>query len=218
MGAPSPAAIRDRLGQSFALDRLWRETMGLPEGDTKEGALRAVVEVLEGAGIRYALIGGVAVQLYSREPRTTLDVDLAVERYDLVPRDALLKAGFVHEGRHEHSDNWRAPGAHPRKERTAIQFSSEDVGIDDAVARAQLVDGGGYKLRLATTADLLVLKLAAAEEPTRRASKRRIDVLDIINLAEEYPEAARSIPMLRQRVDRLSSKLLTLGKSRSPER
>jgi hypothetical protein len=86
------------------------------------------------------------------------------------------------------------------------------------VARAQLVDGGGYKLRLATTADLLVLKLAAAEEPTRRASKRRIDVLDIINLAEEYPEAARSIPMLRQRVDRLSSKLLTLGRSRSPER
>jgi predicted nucleotidyltransferase len=192
--------------------------MGLPEGDTKEGALRAVVDVLERAGTRYALIGGVAVQIYSKEPRSTLDVDLAVERYDLVPREALLKAGFTHEGRHKHSDNWRAPGTSPRKERTAIQFSSEDVGIDDAVARAKVVDGGGYKLRLASTSDLLVLKLAAAEEPTRRSAKRRIDLIDIINLAEEYPAAARMVPMLRQRVERLSSKLLTLGRTRGPER
>jgi predicted nucleotidyltransferase len=183
MGAPSAAAIRDRLKQGYALDRLWRETMGLPEGDTKEGALRAVIAVLEAAGTPYAVIGGVAVQIYSQEPRTTLDVDLAVKRFDQIPRDALLRAGFVHEGRHEHSDNWRAPGSQPKSERTAIQFSSEDVGIEDAVARAQVVDAGGYRLRLASPADLVVLKLAAAEERTRPPSKRRIDLLDIINLA-----------------------------------
>jgi hypothetical protein len=218
MGAPSAATVRDRLGQSFALDRLWRETMGLPEGDTKEGALRAVVEVLEATGTRYAVIRGVAVQIYSREPRTTLDVDLAVARFDQVPRDALLKAGFAYEGRQAHSDNWRAPGARPKKERTAIQFSSEDVGIEDAVARAQLVDAGGYRLRLASPTDLLVLKLAAAEETTRRPSKRRVDLLDIINIAEEHPTAAKGVPKLRQRVERLSSQLLTLGRSRGHER
>jgi len=192
--------------------------MGLPEGDTKEGALRAVVEVLDAAGTPYAVIGGVAVQIYSREPRTTLDVDLAVARFDQIPRDALFKAGFVHEGRHEHSDDWRAPGPRPKSERTAIQFSSEDVGIEDAVARAQVVDAGGYRLRLASPADLLVSKLAAAEERTRRPSKRRIDLLDIINLAEEHPTAAKTVTMLQQRVEQLTSELLTLGKTRAPER
>ncbi|HVV48248.1 MAG TPA: nucleotidyltransferase [Polyangia bacterium] len=192
--------------------------MGLPEGDTKESALRAVVKVLEAAGTRYALIGGVAVQIYSQEPRTTLDVDLAVARFDDIPRDALIEAGFVHEGRYEHSDNWRAPGPRPKKERTVVQFSSEDVGIEDAVARAKVVDAGGYRFRLASPKDLLILKLAAAEEPARRPSKRRIDLLDIINLAEEHPTAAKAVPMLRQRVERLSAKLLTLGRARGPER
>jgi len=72
------------------------------------------------------------VQLHSQEPRTTLDIDLAVRTFADIPRDALTKAGFIHEGRHQHSDNWRAPGSGPRAQRTAIQFSSEDVGIDVA--------------------------------------------------------------------------------------
>lgn len=185
--------------------------MGLPKGDTKEGALRMVVEVLENTGTRYAVIGGVAVQIYSREPRTTLGVDLAVARFAEVPREELLKAGFSYEGRYEHSDNWRAPGAGPKAERTAIQFSSEDVGIADAVARAQIVDAGGYHLRLASPVDLLVLKLAAAEEPTRRASKRRIDLLDVVSLAEEYPADAEGVPMLHERIERLSATLLKLS-------
>lgn len=158
------------------------------------------------------------MQIYSQEPRTTLDVDLAVTRFDQIPRDALVKAGFIHEARHEHSDEWRAPGAQPKSERTAIQFSAEDVGIEDAVARAEVVDAGGYRLRLAAPADLLVLKLAAAEERTRRPAKRRIDLLDIINLVEDHPDAAQTVPLLRQRVERLNAELLTLGRSRGPER
>jgi Nucleotidyl transferase AbiEii toxin, Type IV TA system len=192
--------------------------MGLPAGDTKEQPLRAVVSVLESSGTSYAVIGGVAMQLYSREPRTTLDIDLAVVRYDKIPRAELTKAGFVHEGRHPHSDNWRAPGSGPRLQRTAIQFSSEDVGIDSAVARARTVDAGGFQLRLATAGDLLVLKLAAAEEPRRRPSKRRQDLLDIITLAKEHAAAAAKVPRLRERVERLTSKLLTLGRTRGPER
>ncbi len=192
--------------------------MGLPEGDTKEQPLRSVVSVLEASGTSYAVIGGVAMQLYSREPRTTLDIDLAVVTYDKIPREALTKAGFVYEGRQAHSDNWRAPGPGPRQRRTAIQFSAEDVGIDAAVARARAIDAGGFRLRLATPADLLVLKLAAAEEPRRRPSKRRQDLLDIITLAEEHPSVVRAVPQLRERVERLSSKLLTLGLKRGPER
>jgi hypothetical protein len=218
MGEPKSGEIQERLGQSYALDRLWRETMGLSPGDTKEQPLRAVIAVLEASGTAYAVIGGVAMQLHSREPRTTLDIDLAVKTFADIPRDALMKARFEHEGRHPHSDKWRAPGAGTRTQRTAIQFSSEDVGIDAAIAGARTVDAGGFDLRLAGPADLLVLKLAAAEEASRRPSKRRQDLLDIITLAEEYPEATAALPDLRRRVERLSRKLLTVGRDRGPER
>jgi hypothetical protein len=217
MGQPTPAQIQQRLHQSYALDELWRETMGLPPGDTKEQPLRAVIAVLESTGTPYAVIGGIAMQLHSREPRTTLDIDLAVRTFAEIPGDALTKAGFVHEGRQAHSDNWRAPGPSPRAQRPAIQFSSEDVGIDDAIARAHPVDAGNFRLRLASPPDLLVLKLAAAEEPTRRASKRRQDLLDIMTLVDEYPELATHIPELQRRVERLTRTLLTIGRS-GPER
>jgi hypothetical protein len=178
-----------------------------------------VIQILtEASRTTYALIGGVAVQLYSSEPRTTLDVDLAIVLYDLIPHDALLEAGFVHEGRHPDSDNWRAPGQGPQSQRTAIQFFSEDVGIESAVLRARTVDLGDFQVRLASPADLLALKLAAAEEPRRRPSKRRQDLLDIITLAEEHPSEAATVPQLRERVEQLTSKLLTLGPTRGPER
>ena len=132
---PSAADIRSRLQQGYALDQLWRETVGLA-GDTKEPALRTVVEVLDASGTQYAVIGGVAMQLHSREPRTTLDIDLAVRHVGDIPRDALLKAGFEHEGPFPRRDNWRAPGTGARAQRKAIQFSAEDVGVEDAVTRA----------------------------------------------------------------------------------
>ncbi len=185
--------------------------MGLSPGDTKEEPLRRVISVLHASGTAYAVIGGIAVQLHVREPRTTLDIDLAVVKFDDIPRDALMQAGFEHDGRHEHSDNWRAPGTGPRSERTAIQFSAEDIGMAETVRRALQVDIGGLQLQLATVADLLVLKLAAAEEPRRRQSKRRQDLLDVITLAEEYPEAAATLPDLKERVARLASTILTIG-------
>src|SRR5438067_233773 len=140
MGSPTKATVRDRLAVGQALDRLWSETMGLPDGDAKAKPLYFLAELLAREGGEYALIGGVAVQLQTSEPRTTLDIDLAVRSYADVPRAALLAAGFEHTGRHEHSDNWRAPGTGPLKLRTAVQFSADDVGIAEAVEHATSVD------------------------------------------------------------------------------
>jgi hypothetical protein len=179
-------------------------------GDTKEGPLRQVVAVLEATRTAYALIGGLAVQLHSEEPRTTLDIDLAVATFAELPVEELTRAGFEHEGRFAHSDNWRAPGSAARKQRTAIQFSAEDVGIASAVEHARTVEIDGMILRVAIPADLVALKLAAAEEPSRRAKKRRQDFVDIITLVEEHPEAARAVPDLRERLDRLRSVILTV--------
>ncbi len=147
-----------------------------------------MAELLNRAGVSYALIGGVAVQIRTTEPRTTLDIDVAVPRFDDVPRAALLAAGFDHTGRDEHSDNWQAPPTGPGSPRTAVQFSAEDVGFADAVAHAELTDlADGLRIRVATPADLIVLKLAAAAEPRRRPSKRQHDLADVVALMEEYP-------------------------------
>ena len=81
-----------------------------------------------------------AVQLYSGEPRSTKDIDIAVPTFADVPRAALERAGFTYEGRFPHSDNWRAPGPRARKDRIAVQFSAEDIGLADAVAHAKSVD------------------------------------------------------------------------------
>src|SRR5437773_9743191 len=143
MRIPRSAKARERLAAGYALDYLWGETMGLPYGDSKEKPLRLIAEILEREHVPYALISGVAVQIHTEEPRSTLDIDLAVPRYADVPRAALLGAGFEHTGRHDHSDNWRAPGPGPLKLRTAIQFSAEDAGIAEAVSHAGIVDPDG---------------------------------------------------------------------------
>ena len=214
--APTPAQVRDRLAVGHALDRLWSETMGLPKGDSKETPLRLIMEIFEREGVRYALIGGVAIQLHTAEPRSTLDIDVAVPTYADVPRQALLGAGFEHTGRHEHSDNWRAPGPGPLQRRTAVQFSAEDEGIADAVRHASTVDlGDGLRLRVATVADLIVLKLAAAEDPTRRPSKREHDVADVLALLEEHPDAAS--PAVRERLRLVRTRLVTTDSSTGEE-
>lgn len=71
------------------------------------------------------------MQLYSREPRSTKDIDIAVLTFADIPREALERAGFTHEKQYAHSDNWRAPGSGDRRHRVAVQFSAEDVGIPE---------------------------------------------------------------------------------------
>jgi len=184
--------------------------MGFEEDDPKEKPLRMIADLLARERVPYALIGGIAVQLHTSEPRSTLDIDLAVPTYAHVPAEALRRAGFEHTGRHEHSDNWRAPGAGSFKQRTAVQFSAEGAGIADAVEHADVIElGGGVPLRLVTVADLIELKLLAAGEPKRRASKRAHDAADVIALLEEHP-SLRS-PSLLARLDDIRARLLASG-------
>ena len=203
MAAPTTAQIRARLKDSFALDRMWGITMGLPGGDTKEDALRALCLLLDEEGVAYAIIGGIAVQIYTEEPRTTRDIDLALGTYDDIPRERLIAAGFKHEGRFAHSDNWRAPGPQPRKQRTAVQFSVDTLTLG-TVHRARSFKVLGMRLKVAALPDLLLLKLEAAEEPRRRPSKRQSDLADITRLIEEHPELLGQVAEASERITRVA--------------
>lgn len=72
-------------------------------------------------------------------------------------------------------------------------------------------------LRVARPADLVVLKLAAAEEPRRRVKKRRQDLMDILSLVDDHPEAATAVPDLEERLERLRSRIFTVGLASSSE-
>jgi predicted nucleotidyltransferase len=213
MPRPAVARVRDRLATGFLLDCLWGESMGLPPGDTKETALRELTELLARSGTPYALIGGLAVQLYTEEPRTTADIDVALATYDDLPRAALQAAGFEHERKFAHSDNWRAPGTGPRRRRVAVQFSSDRL-TPAAVERACTIRVSGMRMRVAALPDLVLLKLEAAEEPARRASKRVSDLRDVLALLEEHPELDRELPAARERVAAASANATALRRLR----
>ena len=150
----------------------------------KKSELLALARVL--SNTRYALIGGLAMQLYQDEPRTTLDIDLALGKSELLPRDALLSAGFAETGRFAHSDNWLGPGGTP------VQFTDDPL-IAESVERARVWEIDGVTVKVLARADLLQAKLRAGSDPARRRSKRLVDIADAIELIEQEPALKSTI-------------------------
>jgi hypothetical protein len=162
----------------FILDRQWYWLRGEMER-TKRPALLALARIFAEANVPYAIIGGVALQLHQTEPRTTLDINVAVATYDQLPRAQLEAAGFTWSGRFSHSENWIGP------EGTPVQFTV-DPALVDAITRAENV-ALEVCLRVIGRTDLLHEKLRAAADPARRRSKRLQDLADAQALLEATP-------------------------------
>jgi hypothetical protein len=177
--------------------------MGLPGGNSKEAPLRLVTRLFETAGVPYALIGGVAMQLHSQEPRSAREIILAVRTYADVPIETLASAGFDHAGRLANGDTWLAPGTGSPEERTVLKFFAEEDSLVGVVERACVIDVDGMRLRLVAAPDLIALKLADAENPKRRPSERRQDLADILTLIEEHPDIDSAVPGLAERLERI---------------
>ena len=148
---------------------------------SKKPDLLALASILASTGTPYAVIGGVALQIHQAEPRTTLDIDLAVHDVAALPEVALVAAGFSKTGEFAHSTNWRGPGGTP------VQFSDDPV-FRDAIERSSLSTIDGTPLRVAVPIDLVRAKLRAARDPGRRRSKRIQDLADAVSLIESQPE------------------------------
>jgi hypothetical protein len=180
----------------FLLDRRWHLLRGEMER-SKEPALLLLGRILAEAGVPYAIIGGLALQVHQPEPRTTLDIDLAVLSRAAIPRRRLEAAGFTLTGQFAHSENWLAPSDTP------VQFT-DDPALAGAVARAEVLDVAGVRLSIIGRADLLREKLRAATDPARRRSKRLQDLVDAQSLLEAFPDLAHVLtPEERARLDSL---------------
>lgn len=181
---PSPR-MPTNLEAGFLLDRQWHWLRSEME-TTKKPDLVALARVLARAGVPYAIIDGVALQVRQDEPRTTLDIDLAVLDRDQIPRAALEAAGFVETGRFKHSENWVGP------ETTPVQFT-DDPALGEAVDRAERIEVDGVPLRVIRRVDLLHEKLRAGADPARRRSKRLQDLADAQSLLESDPGLATEL-------------------------
>lgn len=177
--------MESKLEIGFELDRRWRLLRGEMEG-SKKSDLVALAKVLTDARIPYAVIGGVALQVHQREPRTTLDIDVALATLQSLPRDALAARGFHATGTFSHSENWIGPDSTP------VQFT-DDAALAPALSRATTVDVTGIPLRVLAKPDLLREKLRAGADPARRRSKRMQDLADAQALVEDDPALAQHL-------------------------
>lgn len=112
----------------------------------------------------------------------TLDADLVAIARSLAELTAHLEAqGFKTEV-HAHSVNALPPGSHLR-----IQFTT-DERYQAFLARSVEAQVLGTRVNVACLEDVTRGKLWAYGDPSRRLSKRKKDELDLIRLAETYPE------------------------------
>ena len=152
----------------------------------KVGFLDRVIALLAESGVKYCVTGGQAVNAFV-EPVVSLDLDLAVATEDVASAEELLRKHYRVE-RFPHRVNVSASGSDLRVQlQTDPRYAAFVGGASDR-------DVLGLKLPVAKLEDVLQGKIWAAQDPTRRPSKRQKDLADISRLLEAYPELRGRVP------------------------
>jgi hypothetical protein len=135
----------------------------------------------------WCLIGGLAVNCYV-EPVYTLDADIVVAASELSTiKDDLIQAGFSVE-EFPHSLNAAMPKSDLR-----IQFTL-DSRYQDFVNDTKVHEVLGQLVPVASLENIVAGKTWAWNDERRRLSKRKKDELDLIRIAEAYPELRETMP------------------------
>ena len=146
-----------------------------------------LVDVLNQSGAPWCMIGGLAVNHWSKEPMATADVDIVIGAKDVdVCVAALEQVGFK-AYRFEWSINLTGSS------KVSVQIST-DTFYDSFPDGAVEAEVHGIRMRVASVADTFAGKLAAFQDPKRRGSKRQKDLLDIVRLIESHPELQMELP------------------------
>ena len=145
-----------------------------------------LIALLDGLDVRYCVIGGQGVNAYV-EPLVSLDLDLVVAA-DQIEKVATAAAERFRVERFEHSLDISSPGSNLRVQ---VQLDPRYFDFPSEAVRRDVL---GVSLPVASIADVLRGKVWAAQDSTRRPTKRRKDLLDIERLIEAYPELRAGLP------------------------
>jgi len=135
----------------------------------------------------WCLIGGLAVNCYV-EPVYTMDVDLVVVAANLEQIGRELEAARFRVKRFEHSMNAQRPGS-----KLNVQFTT-DVRYQDFLARATEREVLSRRIPVASLEDIVRGKVWAWQDEQRRSTKRKKDELDLMRIAEAYPQLRPLMP------------------------
>jgi hypothetical protein len=141
--------------------------------------LTAVLGALDGAGVEYALIGGLAVAVWGA-PRATKDIDLLVQRAD-VPRAmaAVRSLGFTLGGLpfelKDGTEIWRINKVDPSGDLMTLDFMVVDANLQAAWASRTRLPFADRDVVVVTRDALIDMKARAA---------RPQDLMDIRNLED----------------------------------
>jgi hypothetical protein len=144
------------------------------------------LDILEQSHIPFCVIGGLAVNAYA-EPVVSLDLDLVVIAERLEELVAILEGRFSVR-RFPHSVNVSSPHSDLR-----IQMQT-DARYQPFIARVQSRTVLGYDVPVAAVEDVLLGKVWAFSDSTRRPSKRQKDLADILRLLEAHPHLVSLLP------------------------
>lgn len=144
------------------------------------------VAILERHG-PWCLIGGLAVNCYV-EPVYTVDADIVVVSTQLAAiADELSAAGFRLE-QFAHSLNAKKEAG-----KLNIQFT-KDERYQSFAGRAKSREVLGQLVPVADLKDIVQGKIWAWSDPERRPTKRKKDELDLMRIAEAFPELRPDMP------------------------
>jgi hypothetical protein len=153
----------------------------------KADIVQLLLDILRESKTPYAVIDGLAVNAYV-EPVVNLDLDVVVvaQKIDDICRKAKQQGLKVQK--FPHSIYLTASSSDLR-----IQIQL-DERYQDFPARAEMKNVLGYEMSVARKEDVVQGKLWACQDETRRKSKCRKELADILRLLEVYPELQNMLP------------------------
>jgi hypothetical protein len=160
----------------------------------KEDIIQIFLDALTISKANYCVIGGLAVNAYA-EPVVSLDLDIIVATENIEAVCKTIEGHFKIE-RFAHSVNLSSDKSDLR-----IQLQT-DPRYQDFIGRAVSLTVLGYKMKVASVADVLQGKIWAYSDVQRRKSKRQKDLADITRLIEVYPSLTDLIPAsIKERIE-----------------
>lgn len=152
----------------------------------KKDLLQEFINILHKKKIAFCVVGGLAVNAYA-EPVVSLDLDVIVVVDEL---DNLLAQLKPHHKIKKYANSINISSLFSD---LRIQIQT-DPRYQDFLKRSVDKEVLGYKLPVAAITDVLQGKIWAAEDKTRRLSKRQKDLADILRLVETKKSLISLVP------------------------
>jgi len=152
----------------------------------KSNLLDRLLKLLMDNGIRYCVIGGVAVSAYA-EPLVSLDFDVVITSYQLGRFESLCASVFQLK-RSPRRIEITAP---PSRLRVNIHT---DPRLGEFVERAEIRNVLDLNLPVARVEDVLSATIWASEDMTRPNWKQLKDLSDIARLLQVNPKLRAQVP------------------------